>query len=397
MFCELDCRQEIILDNGKRIVIDIAMPDDILRIRWLYHRVYGGNYPFSLVYNPQEYTKAIESDRYLWLLARDGAEIVASLISIVDRAVHLGKVFGAVVAEEIEGQNVAEQMLKFGLDILVNRTKTARSVYATMRTVSLAPQRLTEKCGFKKLGIFPNAHRVQKSETHTLAVYYGKGALESQRKLPRLPNILKPFFSIVRRETGLPEAQYIDFALDNEDSDVPLTPFEMVQAPQFILKRFQKAKTKGRLSLDFFPFQEPNLLLVSPDGTSEIYVYRSAKDGHCVLTGAFSTTLKTRTMMDHGAAFLEGIGVRYLEILIEASDADSICHALNARFLPSAYYPAMRWDEKGEGSRDYIVFSRSLAILDFKGIVLQPAYADYLNDYFKLWRELHVGRVIPER
>lgn len=394
MATDLDVRLDVEAGAGKSVRIERATPDDVLRIRWLYHRVYGGSYSFSLVYDPRECAKAIESDRYLWLLARDGDQVVASLIFTVDRGIFLGKVFGGVVAEEHRGQDLAEKMLSFGLDVVVRRWGAARSVYATTRTVSLAPQRLAEKAGFRKLGIFPNVHKVHRSETHTLAVYYGEGALARRAGTPRLPLVLKPFFSIVSREAGLPDAEYVDLAPPPDDGS-PAIAFETISAPQFVLRRFAEVRAQGKLALDFFPFHEPNLLLLSPDGKTEIYVYRSTKDGHCVLTGAFSEDRTLGQMLDHGASFLEGMGVRYLEALIDARDAEGVNHALGARFIPSAYYPAMRWDEKGETGRDYVVLSRSLAILDFKGISLQPAFADYLREYFRLWRDLHVGKVLP--
>ena len=100
-------------------------------------------------------------------------------------------------------------------------------------------------------------------------------------------------------------------------------------------------------------------------------------------------------MLDQGAAHLEGMGVRYLEVLIDGANAERVAEAMAARFLPSAYFPAMRWDAAGKSARDYVVLSRSLAVLDFRGLVLQPAYADYLKEYFRLWREQNVGKVLP--
>ncbi|MBI2362867.1 MAG: hypothetical protein HYV15_05735 [Elusimicrobia bacterium] len=272
--------------------------------------------------------------------------------------------------------------------------KAVRSVYATTRTVSLAPQRLAEKAGFKKLGIFPNAHKVQRSETHTLAVYYGEGSLAGRSTRPRLPALLEPFFALVRRETGIPDAEFVELPVDWKGPDEPL-PFEVLQAPQFLQRRLRDMRASRRLALDFFPFHDPNMLLLSPDGRSEVFVYRSAKDGHCVIIGAASEDLDLRTLLDQGAGFLEGMGVRYIEALVEASEAERVQHALMARFLPSAYYPAMRWGQGG--GRDYIVLSRSLAVLDFRGITLQPAYSDYLREYFRLWRDQNIGRALPEQ
>lgn len=389
-----DTRDELTLADGRRLLISPAVPDDALRIRWLYHLVYGGNYPFSMVYDPRECAKAIESDKYLWFLARDGDRAVGSLIFSVDRSIRLGKVFGAVVASEFRGQDVAERMLSFGVDIVVNRLKAVRTVYATTRTVSLGPQRLAEKSGFKKLGIFPNVHKVNSSETHTLAVYFDPGALESSGGRARLPRVMKPFFDIVRREAGLFEPEYKDLPIDPAPASAPI-PFEVVSAPQFILRRFAEAKAEDRLVMDFFPFHEPNLLLVAPDGKTELYFYRSSKDGHCVLNGAWSESLSLGAMLDQGAGHLEGMGVRYVEVLVNGANPERVAEAMAARFLPSAYYPAMRWDPEGKTARDYVVLSRSLAVLDFRGLVLQPAYADYLKEYFRLWREQNVGKVLP--
>jgi len=162
------------------------------------------------------------------------------------------------------------------------------------------------------------------------------------------------------------------------------------------LRRFEERKAENRLALDFFPFQQPNLLLVSLDGKTEIYSYRSAKDGHCVLNGAWSENLEPRMLLDYGARCLEDMGTRYLEVLVEAGETELMHQALRAGFIPSAYYPAMRWDPKTGAPKDYIVLSRSLAILDFKGVVLQPAYADYLREYLNLWSKLHIEKVFPK-
>ncbi|MBI3549757.1 MAG: GNAT family N-acetyltransferase [Elusimicrobia bacterium] len=385
--------EDIRLSDGRAITIGPAVPDDVLGIRWLYHLVYGGSYPFSLVYNPQECQQAIESDRYVWLLARAEGKVVGSLLFNVDRQVRLAKAFGAVVAEDYRRCDVAEKLMVAGLEILSGKDQIARTTYATVRTVSLGPQRLAEKAGFLKLGVFPNVHKVYKSETHTLAVRFAPGVMQFREGTPCLPLSLKPFFSIVRRESGIDEAEYADLPLLLDGVDGTPLAFEVLQASKFILRRWAETKAAGKLSLDFFPFHEPNLLLVSPDGRTEVYLYRSAKDGHCVFTGAYSLTLELRQLLEHAAACLEGMGVRYLELLADARDPEGIRQALSARFIPSGYYPAMRWDTRTGRGRDYVVMSRSLAILDFKGVSLQPGYEDYLKEYYRLWRELYVGKI----
>ena len=303
------------LENVGPVLIRTAKPSDVLQIRWLYNLVYEGNYPFSLVDNPQECLAAIESENYLWLVGEAQGKIIASIIFVIDSTIRIGKAFGAVVAREYRNADLAEMMLSLGLNSITCESKIAMSVYSTTRTVSLAPQRLAEKVGFKKLGIFPNVHRVNKSETHTLAVYYEPSALQKRSTLPELPSALQPFFSLACRETGIAQATYQDLPLDTESPKGSNIDFEMIQARQFVLRRLRAAKASGRLVLDFFPFHEPNLLPVSPDGKTEIYLHRSTRDGHCVLIGAFFDNMPLSVVLEQGAAFLEKMGIRYLEIL----------------------------------------------------------------------------------
>lgn len=389
-------REEITLGDGRKVLFAPATEFDAQRIRWLYHCVYGGNYSFPLVYNYEKCVEAIQSDDYLWLLARAGNEAVASVIFTMDREIGLAKVFAGVVADDYREHGLMRLGVSMGLKALLEDERLVRSVYATTRTVSLAPQRLVDRLGFKRLGVFPNAHKVNTSETHTLAVHYAPGALEARLERPRLPSILKPFFGIVCREAGIPDAEYADLPLASDAPEEAPVRFETIEAQQFILRRFAERKASGRMYADFFPFQEPNLLLLSSDGKTEIYSYRSAKDGHCVFNGAWSENLEPRLLLDWGARSLEDMGTRYLEVLLEAGDAEGISQALQAGFIPSAYYPAMRWDLAAGTTKDYIVLSRSLAILDFKGVVLQPAYADYLREYLNLWSKLRIEKVFPK-
>ncbi|MBI4667718.1 MAG: hypothetical protein HY747_00805 [Elusimicrobia bacterium] len=385
------------IPDGRQIEISQAQPQDAPAILGLYHHVYGGNYPFALASNIDDCVKAVKNDNYLWLLMRHEGRPVGSVVFHVDKNIALAKVFGAVVAQEYRGFDLTEQTISLGIEHLVIERRLVKSVYATIRTVSLAPQRLVEKLGFKKLGVFPNVHRVHASETHTLAVYFSEETLRGRRITPHLPSVLKPFFQIVRRESGIGEAQYTDIALELEPATRTPASFEAIQAPQFILKRFRETKSRDALDLDFFPFHDPNLLLVSADGATELYCYRSTRDGHCVIIGAKTGRLRLRTFLDHAARFLENIGTRYVELLIKTDKAEAITEALGAGFLPSAYYPAMRWDAAQNRTKDYLVLSRSFVMLDFKGIHLQPAYVDYLMEYIKLWRRLHLAHLLPPK
>ena len=41
---------------------------------------------------------------------------------------------------------------------------------------------------------------------------------------------------------------------------------------------------------------------------------------------------------------------------------------------------------------DYIVFSRSFEILDFRNVRLISIYRDFLKEYFKAWQTLYINQ-----
>ena len=241
-----------------------------------------------------------------------------------------------------------------------------------------------------ELGIFPNVRKVDNYETHCLTACFAEGALKNRIGRPRLPAALKPFYAIVRRATGLEEAEW---------HDLPLTPpspyaggwteFELIEAKAFILERWRGLQAAGKLDMQFFPFHEPNLLLVSRDPPAEIYLHHSRPDHHAVIIGGLESAPDLTYLLNSIVMVLEEHGVRYLELLTDAYHPRVLKQVMDARFLPSAYYPAMRW-KRGKG-RDYIVFSKSFVVLDFKNIDAGGLFGDYLKEYFNLWKSLYIG------
>ena len=50
---------------------------------------------------------------------------------------------------------------------------------------------------------------------------------------------------------------------------------EVVQSPKFIAYRYATLKSEKKLEFEFFPFHQPNLLIISPDQTIELFCHLS--------------------------------------------------------------------------------------------------------------------------
>jgi hypothetical protein len=78
----------------------------------------------------------------------------------------------------------------------------------------------------------------------------------------------------------------------------------------------------------------------------------------------------------------------YVEVIIDAYSPAIQRDALDARFIPSAYFPCAKRME--ETRYDCVVFSRTFDVLDFRNVKIISLYKNFLNEYLKLWRESYI-------
>ena len=149
--------------------LQLATEEDIFQISQLYFDVYQGTYPDPLMKDFGLIRQFIQSEAGFWFVTKDNGKIIASVLTAYDKENLIAKAFGAVVRNEYRQRGIMEELLAFGINYLREKTGGVDVIYSTTRTVNEAAQTLTEKLGFKKLGIFPNAHRTNEYETHCLA------------------------------------------------------------------------------------------------------------------------------------------------------------------------------------------------------------------------------------
>ena len=391
------------LSNGKVATIRRAIKEDAYKIQELYFLVYNGRYPLSLINDIHELNAALTGDDFVWVLIFIEDKLIGSVIYEIDHEQRIAKSFGAVIITEFRGHNLTGIAMKHVQDMILGKDKMCDIIYATTRTESSAPQKLTEKLGYKKLGLFPNVRKVVDYETHCLTAIFDDYAFETRKKPPVILPELKDIYEITRAELKLEHATIEDYIDEDENTDKELIEFEVISAENYVKRRFKYGIEKKIISMHFFPFQKPNLLLCSKDLTVEIYLYHALEDNHsCIIGGRFED-YDYHLILESVCATAKLLGIRYLELLVGAYKPKTLREVLNARFLPSAYFPALKlvteednpFLKKGE-RLDHFVFSRSFEMLDFKDIKLEGIYKKYLKNYFIMWKRLYIDGVFED-
>ena len=380
----------IVNEGQSDIVIRLARVNDMRRIQMLYAEVYGGSYSIAIVTDRERMRSAIEDNDYYWLVAECKGRVVGSLVYAVDLPHRISKAFGAVVSQEFRKLNLAYTMMKLILDDITKTKDLVDLVYATTRTANYAPQKLTESLGFVKLGIFPNTHKVHDNETHCLTGYLTERALQRRRRRPWLIPEAVPFYEIVSRQINLEKPVIKDVRGEYSDhkQKIPLLNFEAITAPNFIKSRYKKTKSNSFFEHIVMPFHEPNLILITADQSTEVYLTYNQKDKYSVVVGGVTTEKSFAVVLESVARKVSEMDMAYIEVIIDAYSPAIQRDALDARYIPSAYFPCAK--RVGQKRYDCIAFSRTFDVLDFRNVKIISLYKNFLREYLKLWRENYI-------
>ncbi len=379
------------------LIIQKASSTDADELLGLYLGLYGENYPLEIGTRRKTMLKALlDPERFLWLVMRDQDKgiIAGSMIFEIDPWFRIGKVTGAAVNKKYQGYGVATRLIAYGVDIVLHEKKLVNSLYATARTASLGSQMMLIRNGFKPLGIFPNARKINSYETLALLGLFNKGILEERASVDKIPANLEPISKIVsdvvgsginfsKVETGPP--------VGVEDSDEEGEDFEFIFAPHFVEKRFDECFSHDEESV-FYPFHRPNMIIASEQSNLEIYASFSKKDHYCVWITANENISSHRGQFKKLMFALKEQGIYYVETLVRADYFDTICFLTENRFIPSAIYPAMRQQEGL--MHDYVLLTRTMVPLDFSNATVHESFRPYINQYAKQW--LHMNLSIVE-
>jgi RimJ/RimL family protein N-acetyltransferase len=363
----------------------LATEDDIFQISQLYFDVYQGTYPDPLMKDFSLIRQFIQSREGFWFLTKnEKGQVIASALACYDQENLIAKAFGAVVRNEYRGQGIMENLLAFGIEHLKTKTIGVDVIYSTTRTVNEAAQTLTEKLGFKKLGIFPNAHRTNDYETHCLAAIISPAALEKRVRNYRLHHELSSLYEIVNSEVGLGNLETV---VPDKPTKILQTPeeLEVLQSPKFVAFRYKTLKAEKKLEFEFFPFHQPNMMIISPDQSIELFCHLSPVDGYCVIIGGkMPGHLNFTDLFLRSNKLLRDAGARYIEVIVRADRPKILESIMKAKFIPCGFFPAFQMINNQR--YDFLVLSRSFEIFDFQNVKLKGLNQRYLEEYFKAWK-----------
>lgn len=367
----------------------LATTQDCFKILELYHSIYGGQYPDPLMKDISLLRDFLSDSNHFWFVidsadASPQSELIASVVIRYDPENRIAKAFGAIVVPSARGANVMERLLAFAIETVQTRTTGLDVVYATTRTVHEAAQALTEKLGFRKLGIFPNSHKTAEYETHCLTALFFNEAVENRFRAYSHHASLDGLLSLVNRE--VPEMGPLTYLQPEAPTRQLVQPpiLEIIESEHFVRHRFERLKSGGALQFAFFPFHTPNLLVTSPDQTVEIFCYHSRQDGYSVIIGGkVEESISYTALFNTISNLLREVQARYVELLIRADKPKIIDSILKAKFIPSAFFPAFQLHD---GKRyDYLVMSRTFETFDFQNVHLKGLNQLYLEEYVRQW------------
>lgn len=374
------------MSHPGNIKIRRACIEDSLLIMQLYFDIYAGTYPDPTMNKMALLREALLSPDIYWIVAESEQKIIGSVLYNLDKKNLLAKVYGAVVTESARGHNLTQQMMIHGYNLLRESNQPVDVVYATTRTVSKAPQKLTAGLGYKKIGIYPNAHKTEQFETHGLTALISNEALDRRYTDFSLHPDIGPLFEVIRKEFALPPLKIYSPAVSIKPKTIPAPQLEWIDAAKFVQHRFLNERREFQEHHWFFPFHEPNILLTSPDQKIEIFAYIMESDRHCVLIGIRDLeNIGYQILLNQACHLLWKMGVRYIEFIMRADETDKIQTALDAQFIPSGYFPALQ--VLNDRRYDFVTFSKSFEILDFSNVQLDGVNRDLLELYIQNWKK----------
>ncbi|AUG81711.1 hypothetical protein CFP65_7107 [Kitasatospora sp. MMS16-BH015] len=364
-----------------------AATADVADLRQLYYAVYGPHYPTALGTDPAEMSRLIRDPYTLWLVARCARTGVLAGSAAVhgEPGSRIGRLEGLAVHPDQRGTGLAGQLTE-ALCARTLEAGTHDSVYATVRTVSVGPQRVVARNGFRPLGILPNAVDLSSRESLALYARHSPGVLDRRVPVTEVPAALAPLLRSVEGSLGISYARTRTTAPQPAPSGAGRAPLEIVDAPAFVRRRFhERFPEPGRW---FYPLHTPNVLLTPEDGSFEVYAYLNRTGGYCALVAAHPDPAFANGWLESVTRTLTRAGAGYVEALVPLEHHGALSAFGAQGFIAGALYPAMR--REGDGFHDYVVMSRTAEHIDFHGVVVDTPLQPFLDSCVSAWASTYL-------
>jgi|GEM_PF-1282992 len=376
--------------EGRDFLLRTAKVEDCPDIMDLYNTIYKGFYTIDFCTNAQAYIEAVEDETIFWLVLEFKKQVIGSVFFKINFECRIAKVMGAVVRPEYRGLSIMQDMAHIGTDHCLYRSESVDLIYSTTRTNQPAPQKILQNIGYQCIGILPNVVKVKQFETHSIMVKYGEGVLKNKQLELNLLQEVMPFFKIVKEHIKIGDEPRIIELAEKKKLKLREIPFEAIYHPKRAAELFEK-RMQERHFTDRFFLTRPNLVLYNSDLEIEVFLKWIDEEKQANIIWLNYENRNWYNILNSITNFCYQLNIRYFEILIDAWDSKKQKAAMDAKFVPSAYFPALFLNENTGKRKDAVVFVRSFEILDFSEIVALGIATDFLKEFYKGWERIYIG------
>ncbi|MBI5623578.1 MAG: hypothetical protein HY924_07360 [Elusimicrobia bacterium] len=322
-----------------------------------------------------------------WVAGLEGSDIVGAACLKFEPETRLGKVL-TLCAKGAE--NEAGPRLKALLKELLSQVRSSKAadiVYSTTRTLTAAEQAATVEAGFKPLGVFPGAPSLDGGPVSGLTAWFADGVLSKLRHAGfALHPAIAPFYALAAEACGLPRLAVAEPPRQAFPDAIPA--LELVAAPRFAAERFRRLRARRSLSVNFYPFSEPNVVVLSADEAVQVFASLQPELGFATILGERLAASVHPVKLYHAASsLLQAAGASYIEAINDAADLAGVECILGAGFRPCGYFPCLKLSAAKR--RDFVVFA-----LSEKAPSLSDApemHRPYLQAYLQARKEVRPG------
>lgn len=348
-----------------------------------------------LLLDYKQLCREIESPLSIWVVAERDKQVYAALSILLDSEHGIAKVNRFLVDPKWHDSDL---LLKGAVPLFIRYLggKGIEVVYTTTHTVPLVQQELTLELGFRVLGIFPAVSGSEPWKVIGLTGFFFDGVLGSRRYTDfALHPKVHPIFEITRRQCSLASLPVGDVPDVDVSGFEPLPPLEFLYAPSFVSQHYRRLRERGFLSVNFYPFHEPNALITDPEERIEIFIRMMPESRSAAIIGErLDRPVNPAELYDRLALMVNRRGISFVEVINDAADIVGIDLICRAGYIPCAYFPSFK--RQGEGRRDYVVMARSFEHLSDTGSgyrLINPVYLEYLAEYYRQDVELQAERM----
>jgi len=382
------------------ITTRLASPADSVRILRLYHAASAGLLEDTSFLDLPALERSLDSRQspeQIWLLAEDGVGVEARedalpagvLKVLVDTNLRIGRLERVYIAPQGEDDGNEDRIF----DALISaftamlRAEPPRIdvVYCTTHNFTHEQHARTLGLGFTLLGVFPHAPGNDSFAVGGLSALFVDPAWRSKRRAGlALHPTIGPWFDIVRETCELAPLAVGEGRMSRVVPDVD-PELEMIVAPAFVARTFRKHCDNHILPQHFYPFHSPNCVMTDADQTVEVFLHIGPGEtqGHfaTIIAEHVERVVDPTQLYRRVIALLRRARVGYVEVLIDAADSAGVEAALDAGFLPYAYFPSFK--AHGESRRDFVVFGLAHENRMRVPRHLHPAYRRFLDVYLQ--------------